>query len=78
MIEITPTERLFPPEEQGEADTEWVAEMQAKGFVVWDSVGVVYRRISMVPKALADEIHSLRRENARIGRTETDGRAEEA
>lgn len=59
MIEITPTEVLFAPDEPVAAIDAWVADMEAKGFVIWDHYSPVYTRIRMVPKDLRDELREL-------------------
>ena len=60
MIKLNAMEALFMPEDGRAEEDEWIAEMEAQGFVLWDTYAPVCRRVRFVPPDMAGMVRGKR------------------
>lgn len=63
MFKVNDLEAVFLPEEAG-AEKEWIAEMEARGFVMWEAYSPVCKRIQFVPAEMAGILWKQKEEAA--------------
>ena len=54
MFKINKLEAVFLPEEQAEEMEDWIANMEAQGFVIYDKYAPICMRIRMAPQEMVD------------------------